>query len=42
MLFYDERSRYVYENKRKQANLSDRKGDISAQMTAMGMTFYAE
>jgi hypothetical protein len=42
MLFYVERSRYVYENKQKQANLSDKKGDISAKLTFMRITFYAE
>jgi hypothetical protein len=29
-VIFGERSRYVYENKQKYANLSDRKGDISA------------
>jgi hypothetical protein len=42
MLFYVERSRYVYENKQNQVNMSDAKDDISAQLTAMRVTFYAE
>ena len=39
MLFFGERSRYVYENKQILANLSDRKGDISARLTAMRTNF---